>query len=58
MAKKKPETTEARALVDINMEGERIHCGKTFTAAPEVIAALVDAGQADAAKEAVQAGKE
>lgn len=54
MAKKKP---EARALVDLLLEGESIPSGKTFSASAETIAALVADGRADAHPEAVAAGQ-
>lgn len=57
MAKKKPEATEARALVDLLLEGESIPSGKTFSASAETIAALVADGRADAHPEAVAAGQ-
>lgn len=57
MVKKKPDSTEARALVDLELDGVVIPVGKTFTAAPEIIVALEAAGQADAHPDAVAAGQ-
>ncbi len=55
--KKDTINTEARALVDLEIDGTRIPCGKTFSASPEYIASLAASGQADADPHAVNAGK-
>ena len=59
MTTKKPAAhaapTEARALVDLPALG--VKCGRLVTAAPEVIAALVADGSADAHPEAIAAAK-
>lgn len=57
MAKaKKPH--EARALVDLRIGDEFIPCGKTFSADPDTVAALVQSGQACDAPGSIAAGKE
>ena len=58
MAKAKAGSTQARALSDINIEGVEAKCGKTFTASPDLIAALVESGQADDTPEAIAAGNQ
>ena len=58
MARKKNVASEARALVDINLEGVTVPSGKTFAADPEIIDALVQSGHADSNPDAVAAGKD
>ncbi|MGL4477379.1 MAG: hypothetical protein ACRCVK_03940 [Aeromonas veronii] len=55
---KKSEATEARALIDLIVDGARVPCGKTFPASAEQIAHLVESGQADDDPQAVAAGKD
>lgn len=51
----KEESAEARALVDLPQHG--VLCGRLITSTPDVIAALIAAGQADPHPDAVAYAK-